>query len=194
MKKIMIVMAVVALAISVNAAAVNWKVAAAGVKGYNGTAQINIGTGADVYLVLSSAMGSIVDAINGGTFSASTAGVLDSAKTTSNTGIVSERTVTSGFGSSGVGDSLTMRVLVIDSTHDPENTWYKFSGEISKALYDDNPAEGAPVPNTASFASTQWGNGTDWAKATTTTDVPEPTSGILLVLGGAMLALRRKNK
>ena len=190
MKKIMIVLAAVALAISANAAAIDWKVSAAGVKGYSGTAQVNIGTGATVYLVLSSAMNSIASAIDGGTFSASTTGVLGSQSTTGNTGVTGTGTVNSGFGSAGVGDSVDFRILVVDSTHDSGNTWYKFSGVVSQSLYDETATPA--VPTTATFSSTVWGKGTEWAKAGGTEDVPEPTSGLLLALGGAMLVLRRR--
>ena len=192
MKKLMIVLAVVVFAASANAAAIDWKVSAAGVKGYNGSAQVNIGSGATVYLVLSSAMGGITSAINDGTFSASTTGVLGSQQTTGNTGVTGTGTVSSGFGSAGVGDSVDFRVLVVDSTHDVGNTWYKFSGTVTQSLYDETATPA--VPTTATFSSTVWGKGTEWAKSGGSSDVPEPTSGLLLVLGGAMLALRRKNK
>ena len=41
---------------------------------------------------------------------------------------------------------------------------------------------------TASWGTTSFGGSTGWAKA----GVPEPTSALLLLMGGAMLALRRK--
>ena len=44
--------------------------------------------------------------------------------------------------------------------------------------------------NTATWGTTSYGGSTGWAKA----GVPEPTSALLLLMGGAMLALRRKQK
>ena len=43
---------------------------------------------------------------------------------------------------------------------------------------------------TAAWGTTSYGGSTGWAKA----GVPEPTSALLLLMGGAMLALRRKQK
>ncbi len=193
MRKLMVVLAAVALAVSANAAAVNWKVNAAGVKGYNGSSQVNIGTGATVYFVLSSAMSDIATAIDEGTFSASTAGVLGSQSTTANTGATGTGTVTSGFGTGkDVGDTVAFRVLVIDSTHDTSGkTWYKFSSELSQSLYDETASPA--VPTLATFGSTQWTNGTAWTEAGGG-GAPEPSSALLLLMGGAMLALRRKQK
>ena len=44
-----------------------------------------------------------------------------------------------------------------------------------------------------------WGGGTGpaitgWVKAGGSGDIPEPTSGLLLLVGGAMLALRRRQR
>ena len=44
--------------------------------------------------------------------------------------------------------------------------------------------------NTTTWGTTSYGGSTGWAKA----GVPEPTSALLLLVGGAMLALRRKQK
>ena len=46
--------------------------------------------------------------------------------------------------------------------------------------------------NTATWGSSSIGGSTGWAKAGG--DVPEPTSGLLLLVGAGMLALRRKQK
>lgn len=50
---------------------------------------------------------------------------------------------------------------------------------------------GVDEVNTLSFSATAFNSGTGWTEAAGT---PEPTSGLLLLLGGAMLALRRKQK
>ena len=46
--------------------------------------------------------------------------------------------------------------------------------------------------STASWGTTSFGGSAGWAKAGPS--VPEPTSALLLLMGGAMLALRRKQK
>ena len=46
--------------------------------------------------------------------------------------------------------------------------------------------------NTTAWGSTSFGGSTGWAK--TGGGVPEPTSGLLLLVGAGMLALRRKQK
>lgn len=65
--------------------------------------------------------------------------------------------------------------------------------EMEKASFS-TPASGTKQLNIATganFATTgnKWASG-GWE----TTGIPEPTSGMLLLLGGAMLALRRKQK
>ena len=46
--------------------------------------------------------------------------------------------------------------------------------------------------STASWGTTSFGGSTGWAKSGG--DIPEPTSGLLLLVGAGMLALRRKRK
>ena len=46
--------------------------------------------------------------------------------------------------------------------------------------------------NTTTWGTSSYGGSTGWAKAGG--DIPEPTSGLLLLVGAGMLALRRKQK
>lgn len=48
--------------------------------------------------------------------------------------------------------------------------------------------------NATSWGTTSYGGSTGWAKAGGGGDIPEPTSGLLLLVGAGMLALRRKQK
>ena len=70
------------------------------------------------------------------------------------------------------------------------------SGTATGKSYLDNPDDGSA----AGFTAAKMGAGS-WATYTPastptppTPDIPEPTSGLLLLVGGAMLALRRKQK
>lgn len=84
--------------------------------------------------------------------------------------------------SSSLGDTLYYVLVSGDSA-----TAYTYgSSDISTLTYDPGNQETSPgslTLTTSSFVSTG-----------TIGDVPEPTSGLLLLVGGAMLALRRKQK
>ena len=77
-----------------------------------------------------------------------------------------------------------------------DGTDFLISGIASGKSYTDNPDDGSTV----SFSTDKMGAGS-WATYTPaapdpgpTGGAPEPTSGLLLLVGGAMLALRRKQK
>ena len=135
----------------------------------------------DVYLVLSSEQANITKALTDGTaFS-----YVDSNKTTTPvTGGTSLKTVTS--------DSLTtastgFMILLVDKDGDG-NTVYKFSNEMTVA-----PSGDPKTPAQMSFAAnTHFSSGWNTVESGTTGDVPEPTSGLLLLVGAAALALKRK--
>lgn len=182
MKKVMIMLAALACAAMVQAATVSWTVTAgpsmAGqhLKNYAGS----VYTG-NVYLVLSSEQANIVDALTAGTAFSS----VDSATTAAPvTGMIATRSVTS--------DSLTtantgFMVLLVDKDGDG-NTVYKFSNEMVVA-----PSGDPKTPSAISFAAASDFSGAwNTIEAGTTGDVPEPTSGLLLLVGAAGLALRRR--
>ena len=182
MKKIMIMLAAVACAAMVQAATVSWAITAgpsmagAHLKNYAG----NVYT-SDVYLVLSSEQANITKALTDGTaFS-----YVDSNKTTTPvTGGTSLKTVTSD---SLTTDSTGFMILLVDKDGDG-NTVYKFSSEMMVA-----PSGDPKTPSAMSFAaSTDFAGSWNTVESGTTGDAPEPTSGLLLLVGAAALALKRK--
>ena len=187
MKKLMIAAIAAVFGIAANAAAVQWTTTNNGATDKGGT---TLASGSTIYFVMASAQADIVSALNAGTFSDSTAGVLGTQTTTNTRGKTGTATVT-GKGLTltpdGDGVSTDFKVLVVDTTTVSGETWYKFSDTVSAFTY--NEAAEVPVPTTASFGSTQWAGGTAWTK---TTAAPEPTSAMLMLLGFAGLALRRR--
>ena len=196
MKKLMIALCAVAMAVGAQAGSIKWAISANGAKGYTGTAEATLAKGATVYFLLSSDMDNVTTALkNGQDFSSY---ILDSGATTGSAGVKTAVNVTSeklplieNPVGSGIYDGVStdFRILVISDVGDDK--WYKFSGALPKDTY----WEGAetPTPTTVSFTSTSWGKGTEWAKAGTgPSPIPEPTSGLLLLLGVAGLALKRK--
>ena len=182
MKKIMIMLAAVACAAMVQAASVSWMVSAgpqmagAHLKNYAGGVYTS-----DVYLVLSSEQANIVKALTDGTAFSS----VDSAKTSAPvTGMIATRSVNSD---SLTTDSTGFMILLVDKDGDG-NTVYKFSSEMMVA-----PSGDPKTPSAISFAAaTDFAGAWNTVESGTTGDVPEPTSGLLLLVGAAALALKRK--
>jgi len=199
MKKVMMMFAVVALVASVQAASVTWSLGAGTLYDYKDTKQ---GSGVTCYLVLDSYVSTIDAKINNDkNFTAiktSTAlGIVDTGVTTGSTGLMSTRTVngtlasymTTPGGSTAIanGDSVAYRVLFVDTA----NGAWKYSDAISVKAYDENAS--TVIKTTAQFKSGQFGvgaaHGTAWQ---TVTSAPEPTSGLLVLVGLGLLGLRRR--
>jgi len=75
------------------------------------------------------------------------------------------------------------------------------SGKTNYALLSGIATQTLNIGSTTAIASfgtggqaTFWNNAANWKSYGPTGGVPEPTSGLLLLVGGAMLALRRKQK
>ena len=62
--------------------------------------------------------------------------------------------------------------------------------DMTASVYDPNAQESSPGQNTSLSSASITSSGNSFGGG----DVPEPTSGLLLLVGGAMLALRRKQK
>ena len=105
------------------------------------------------------------------------------------------------YNSTGVaasGSSQDFYYVLVDQASEK----YWVSGKMSATTYnpDASPAEQAVAGNTYNDIATLneavnvYSTGANWKSFSSSGggDVPEPTSGLLLVLGGAMLALRRR--
>ncbi|MGN0847119.1 MAG: PEP-CTERM sorting domain-containing protein [Kiritimatiellia bacterium] len=170
MKKIIMAFAVIAMAVSVQAAAVNWKVSGtAATKDY--TVYVMAGAVIDTWdsatAVAAAAVDSGVIALSGRNYLAS--------------GTASDAALTKT-------DSFYYVVISADGSQ------YAVSSAYAGAdyVYDPNaaPPESAPavLPSFASATATykEFGGSSG--------DIPEPTSGLLMLLGVAGLALRRRQR
>lgn len=190
MKKIMIAMVAVALATVTHAATVSWAVSTARnantLRGQDGTTVFGKTAGDAMYLIDFTKSEAIITALASGTLSATTDGVFDS--------------VTSGFGTYGgitertTGDVLTagqeysFAVLLVSSKMNAETEemeyFYNLGTEMTRYPSTTEAKTSLAFSKATNFATQTW----------TTAEVPEPTSGLLLLLGVAGLALRRKSK
>ena len=189
MKKIMIMVAVATAAVFAQAASVDWSIALGGgaagrVWDATGSAVWTATTSGNknqtAYFMLSSQVDAFVAALNAGES-------LDGKFLDSTTSF----TAASGVGAAGTANSALVTtdsqsfqvILVYDNA--AGDTYYK----VSTAVASDARAQ-ATDPAEVKFASnTTINGGGAWTQA-----VPEPTSGLLLLLGVAGLALRRKQK
>ena len=182
MKKLIIAALAVASAIAVNAASVNWSMAN-GVLAPSPDGTQSAGR-ASYYtmLIFTDSQASAVDsAITAGNFTSlgtMAVSTYQAGKAGSFSGVVNGLT----------GSSATLFAVVFDTYSTSEGIadagYYYKTGTVTQSTFDPT---GSDPATTAVFTSTQM-TGT-W----TPTSVPEPTSGLMLLLGMAGLALRRKH-
>ena len=172
-------MLVVACAVGVQAATVNWQLSAAKsakIYGPDGATVFGKTAGDTMYLINADALDSILTAMGGDSFDASnTAGIFGS---------------TTSFSATHGG----MTAVATSNNVLTEGNTYNFAVMLVSGDKYMVTASQAAVPSTADAPSTiTLGNAQHLvANNSTWQDIPEPTSGLLLLLGVAGLALKRK--
>lgn len=197
MKKLMFIAAVVAAGLA-QAASLDWSIPIKSFLMSDGTTKPN---GTTVYLFDATAAATFLANLDAGklgdSISASTltgaSGYLASGTTYSST---RTQLLNNNYGSAkgtvtvggDAGDSVSLVAIVLD-----DGGKYLLSDVATGVSYSDNPDDGSAASlSAAKMTSNGWQTYTPAVTPGPSGDVPEPTSGLLLALGGAMLALRRK--
>ena len=188
MKKIMIAMAAVALAAVAQAASINWSVANnAYAKSALDTANSTRTANYTVMLFAESSRADVMAILATGTTDGlSDLALVDAIKTKATgkaSGTISNVSEGNQTVFSVIFDTFTSDMTLADAKN------YIASSAITQASYSGTDAATSLDFTSAQFADSSW-----TSIASSSGDVPEPTSGLLLLLGVAGLALRRKQK
>ena len=179
MKKLVVLLVAAVAACVVNAATASWSMSNV-LSPVEGTAASGYSAYLFSYLASDTATyGSVTGALADGNLS-----VLSSATATGT--ISSGKISASGAGSFAASTAYTAFAVVFDGADPASAGNYMITKEVSKTV----AATGANISfGFGTQAATTWNKMAGGGDGT-----PEPTSGLLLLVGGAMLALRRKQK
>jgi len=179
MKKIIVVLGVICAAVLAQAASIDWSLTATKsnkVYGADGSTVFGKTSGDVAYLVLESNLANIKSASD-------VAGLaVGSADSFNSYGGIATRTATS----SSLSENTKYNFAVVLVQGDQFLVTPTIAGTTSDA---DTVREAVFTYADVKASTGGWGKGSGGGE-----DVPEPTSGLLLLVGGAMLALRRKQK
>ena len=174
MKKLMIVFATIALAVGVQAASVVW---GTGDMSSFGVGKQDTGYTAQIFFFTDAAGANDVTSNFG-----------------SGTQISSSKSDKS-YGFSGTTAQTTSGTYYSQIVLTRKSDGQQLKSDIAQFSYDADSLSNTTINFTSgngiSGGGSQWG-GAAWGGGSG--DIPEPTSGLLLLVGGAMLALRRKQK
>ena len=191
MKKLMIAAAIVCAAAFAQAATVKWQVklsSATKILDQRGAAWTKSGTansGQTMYLVLATDTASFVEKLNAGTLTS--ADYLDSTTTfAAATGVMSALKDTPSS-SKITTDAQAFNVVLVFKDGDGKD-WYQVSSTTASS--DARASESDPAQVVFETGTVFAGSQNGWTQVGGA--APEPTSGLLLVLGVAGLALRRR--
>ena len=181
-------MSAVAIAFGLNAATVDWKVAvSAASSAPTYTAYLVNASAWDAATITAATFSDTSIVLDSTTFSTSGSGKGSSKTyTTLKTDGVTAGTRSVDVSSLAEGGSLGVYYVLLDTSKDP-NEFYKIADTLTGRASTGEEALGS---NTSIAMSTL--SSATWTAVGGSSPVPEPTSGLLLVLGMAGLALRRK--
>lgn len=194
MKKIMFTLAAIAVAGIVQAASVDWSTDKNAFQMKSGAAANSI----TVYLVNASAGDAYTTLVTGlgkgevtAANIASQTAYLGSGTTgtgTKKVGKVETTTATSSALTEGKDYNLAYVVFETISSGENAGDWYYLSSTSSAKAWKAGTEYTQDISTPAGWAASSYAAG-NWTKAGA---VPEPTSGLLLLVGGALLGLRRR--
>ena len=180
MKKLIMFIAVATLAVAGYSAEVTWGTGNNWIKDKDGN---NLAKNTELMLIMASDASAVSTALAAGNSISSY--VLDTAQTSNTKGYVAAHEVSNSKFTAGNTYNLALVVMKGDD--------YVISGAQSFTAYTtgvDEASEASFVGAQGSAPISAWGPKSGSGGG----DIPEPTSGLLLLVGAGMLALRRKQK
>ena len=176
MKKLIMFAAVVVFVGISQAAMIDWSISKNATKNYAGTA-----SAMTVYLLSASQWSTMESQIAAKGEAALTSGTyLASATSSTSAAVETEKVTVSGY---NPGDSVAFYSVIFGK--DGDNKPYYKAATVTQSVYDPNDDDYSTA-KTASFTALKFNN------ASWTAVAPEPTSGLLMLVGLGALALRRR--